>query len=291
MSAPEARCVWGAGAILGEGPLWSPSHNALYWVDVKGQRLQRYDLETGAQHGWPMPQRIGWVVERAAGGLVAGFKSGFAFLDEQTLEITPIVDPEPELPGNRLNDAKVDPWGRIWAGTMDDAETSPTGALYRLDPDLRCSRWDEGYVVSNGPAFSPDGKTLYHTSSATREIFAFDLAADGSLSNKRLFLHFRPEDGYPDGMTTDAEGGLWVAHWEGWRVSRFHPDGTLDRQVPIPVSRVTSATFAGSELNRLFVTTASIGLSEAERREQPLAGGLFELRPGVTGLPPYRFQG
>lgn len=291
VNAPEARCVWAAGAVLGEGPLWSQTRNAVYWVDIKGQRLHRYDLRTGGRHSWPMPERIGWVVERESGGLVIGLKSGFAFLDPETLEITPIGNPEPERPGNRLNDAKVDRWGRIWAGTMNDAETEPSGALYRLDPDLTWTRCDEGYVVSNGPAFSPDGKTLYHTSSATREIFAFDLAADGTLSNKRLFLRFQEPDGYPDGMTTDAEGGLWVAHWSGWRVSRFHPDGALDRYLSLPVARVTSLTFAGPELDRLFVTTASSGATENERRNQPLAGGLFDLNPGAIGLPTYKFEG
>ena len=291
LSSSEVKCIWAAGAVLGEGPFWSETRNAVYWVDIKGQRLHRYDLDTGGCHSWPMPERIGWVVEREVGGLVIGLKSGFAFLNPKTLEITPIGDPEPEHPGNRLNDAKVDPWRRIWAGTMDDAETEPTGALYRLDPDLTWTCWDEGYVVSNGPAFSPDGKTLYHTSSATREIFAFDLGADGALSNKRLFLRFKEEDGYPDGITTDAEGGLWVAHWLGWRVSRFYSDGTLDRYILLPVARVTNLTFGGHKLDRLFVTTASIGATEEERRNQPLAGGLFELSPGVTGLPTYKFGG
>lgn len=286
----DLKCVWAAGAVLGEGPLWSETRNAVWWVDIKGQRLHRYDLDTGGRHSWPIPERICcWVVERVDGGLVAGLKSEFAFLDPETLEITPIGNPEPERPGNRLNDAKVDPWGHLWAGTMDEAEVEPTGALYRLDPDLSWTRCDEGYVVSNGPAFSPDGRTLYHTSSATREIFAFDLAADGTLSNKRLFVRFREEDGYPDGMTTDAEGGLWVAHWSGWRVSRFHPNGALDCSIPLPVAQVTSLAFAGHGLDRLFVTTASIGLSEEARRNQPLAGGLFELRPGATGLPACKF--
>lgn len=291
MSGPEVKCVWAAGAALGEGPLWSESRNAVYWVDIKGQRLHRYDLATGARHGWPMPEKIGWVVEREAGGLVAGFKSGFVFVDSETLAMSPIGNPEPERPGNRLNDAKVDPWGRLWAGTMDDGETEPSGALYRLDPDLTWTRCDEGYVVSNGPTFSPDGRTLYHTSSATREIFAFDLAADGTISNKRLFVRFQEEDGYPDGMTTDARGGVWVAHWLGWRVSRFNPDGTLDRHVSLPVARVTNLTFAGSRLDRLFVTTASVGMTEEERSRQPLAGGLFELNPSVTGLPTRKFKG
>ncbi len=284
------NCVWPAGVTLGEGPLWSESRNAVYWVDIKGRLLHRYDLDGGGRQSWSMAQRTSWVAEHG-GGLVAGLESGFAFLDPDTLEATPIGHPEPDRPGNRFNDAKVDRRGRLWAGTMDDAEAEPSGALYRLDPDLTWHRCDDGYVVSNGPAFSPDGRTLYHTSSATREIFAFDLAADGSLSNKRLFVRFQASDGYPDGMTTDVQGGLWVAHWQGWRISRFHPDGRLDRHIPIPAARVTSLTFAGRNLDRLFVTTATVGATEEERRGQPLAGGLFEVKPGVTGLPTWKFAG
>ena len=191
---------------------------------------------------------------------------------------------EPDRPGNRLNDGKADARGRLWVGSMDDAEEAPAGSLYRIDPDGAVSRVDEGYTVANGPALSPDGRTIYHTDSAARTVYAFDVGRDGSLSGKRAHIRFSEGDGYPDGMTCDAEGGLWIAHWDGGRVSRFLPDGRLDRAIPLPVSRVTSCVFAGPDLDRLFVTTASHG-----RPEEPLAGALFECAPGVRGLPPGRF--
>ncbi len=288
----EVTCVWPAGAIVGEGPLWVEDENAVYWVDIKAPALHRYGLADGARRTWPMPEPIGWVAERStAKSFVAGFKSGFAFLDREEMTIEAIGDPEPEHPGNRLNDAKVDAAGRIWAGTMDDDESEATGSLYRLDPDLTWRRMDGPYVVANGPTFSRDQRTLYHTDSAARKVYAFDMDADGELSNKRLFLRFGEGDGFPDGMTVDAEGYIWVAHWGGWRVTRFTPEGTVDRSIPRPVAQVSSCTFTGADLDRLFITTAAIGVEGAAREEQPLAGGLFEVDPGVRGLPTRKFAG
>ena len=290
-AASIPRCVLRAGAILGEGPVWSETENAILWVDIKGRRLHRYCLDTGTGKYWDMPHRICWIAERVNGGLIAGMDSGFAFIDPRTMSISSIGHPESDRPENRFNDAKVDRQGRLWAGTMHDAESEPTGALYRLDHDLTWSRHDEGYVVSNGPAFSPDGRILYHCSSATREVFRFDLRDDGTLSNKRLFIRLSAEDGYPDGITTDRDGGLWVARWLGWGISRYRPDGHLDRKIFLPVARVTSMTFAGSGLDRLFVTTASIGLSALDREKQPDSGGLFEVHPDRAGLPTNKFGG
>ena len=273
--------------ILGEGPTWSPRHKALFWVDIKGQKLWRYSLADEAVTGWAMPEPIGWALERRDyPSLIAGFKSGIAAITLEPLAITPLVAPEPDRPGNRLNDAKVDPQGRLWFGTMDDAEQADTGAVYRLDPDLTLSRHDRDYRVTNGPTFSPDGAVMYQTDSARRTVFRFDLTPEGRLANKRVFLTFEDAWGYPDGMTTDAEGGIWIAHWGGARVSRFTPDGRLDRAIALPASRITSCAFAGQGLDRLFVTSASIGAAgEAD------AGRLFEVDPGVRGLAPQPFGG
>lgn len=283
----SASCILPVRAVLGEGPVWDARNGALLFVDIKGQRLHRLFLADNAHQSWDFDEPICWVIPRAnAPGYIAGFKSGFKTLTFEPFELRHIGSPEPDLPNNRLNDAKADRWGRIWAGSMDDSETEATGALHRLDANLESQRVDEGYGVANGPTFSPDGAILYHTDSARRVVYAFDLIADGALSNKRVFISFQEDWGYPDGMTTDADGGIWIAHWDGARVSRFTPDGALDRSIALPISRPTSCVFAGDNLERMFVTSASIG-----REDEPLAGGLFEVDPGVRGAPSYAFAG
>jgi sugar lactone lactonase YvrE len=288
LSAP--RCLWPAGALLGEGPVWSAAEGAVYWVDIKRPRVLRYRLADGRRDEFPMPSEIGCIGLVEGGGLVAALRSGFAFLDLERGRLEPIADPEADRPSNRFNDGKVDAAGRFWAGSMDDAERAPAGCLYRLDHDLTVTRADTGYVVTNGPAFSPDGRTLYHNDSAARRILAFDCdPTSGALARRRTFAEL--EDGYPDGLTVDAEGGLWCAVWDGWCVARFTPDGRRERSIELPVARVTSCTFGGAELDTLFVTTASIGLDAAAAAAQPLAGGLFAVRPGPRGLPTPAFAG
>jgi sugar lactone lactonase YvrE len=273
--------------ILGEGPIWSSSRNAVFWVDIFGQVVHRLALETGSIMSWSVPERIGWIVEREGrDDFVAGLKTGFVHLQLDPFSVRRIGNPEPDRPQNRMNDAKTDAAGRIWCGSKDDTDQDASGALYRLDPDFTWSRQDDGYRVANGPAFSPDGKTMYHTDTALQTVFAFDIDERGELRRKRVFLRFEEEWGYPDGMATDAEGGLWVAHWGGSRVSRFHPDGNLDRAIEIPATNVTSVVFAGPRLDRMFVTSAALGCES-----DPLAGALFEVAAGVCGHPVRPFAG
>ena len=286
----HVECVWPAGALLGEGPVWSAEEGALHWIDIKRPRVLRYRPSDGRREEFPMPAEIGCIGLAGGGRLVAALRTGFAFLDLERGTVEPIADPEAELEGNRFNDGKVDPAGRFWAGTMDDAERAPAGALYRLDASLEVTRADEGYVVTNGPAFSPDGRVLYENDSTEQRMYAFDCdPATGALSNRRTFATF--ERGYPDGATVDAEGRVWCALWDGWRVARLTPDGREERAIELPVARVTSCAFGGDELDTLFITTASIGLDGEQAAAQPLAGGLFAVRPGVRGLPTPVFGG
>lgn len=273
--------------VLGEGPLWSPRRDSLFWVDILGHKLNTLALTTGETKSWSFDEPIGWAIERAGReDFIIGLKSGFAALSLDPFRIDPIGDPEPDRPTNRLNDAKTDAWGRIWAGTKDDDDSGKPGALYRLDTDLSWTRCDDGYGVANGPTFSPNGRTLFHTDSDARTIYAFDLAADGTLANKRVHIRFPEEWGYPDGMTTDTDGGLWVAHWDGGRISRFHADGRHDRSIILPASRITSCCFAGPNLDRMFVTSASLDCTD-----EPAAGVLFEVDTGMRGLPQCPFAG
>jgi sugar lactone lactonase YvrE len=280
--------VHSGGNLLGEGVMWCARRNAVFWVDILAPALHRYELGTGTFSRWMMPEAIGWIIERAQrDDFVIGLKSGFATLTLDPLTITHIGNPEPDRPHNRLNDAKVDHAGRIWAGSKDDREPEqPSGALYRLDPGFAWSRHDDHYRCTNGPTFSPDGQTMYHTDSMARTVYAFDLSADGLLQNKRTLLRFEDSWGYPDGMTTDSYGHLWIAHWRGGRVSRFTPDGKLQYSVALPASQITNCAFAGAGLDRLFVTSAAVGTSN-----EALAGALFELHPGIRGLAPIPFAG
>lgn len=288
-TAPD--CVVRAGALLGEGPLWVAHEQALYWVDIVAPRVHRFVPATGASTSWTPPFRIGSIGSRASGGFVGGTERGFVLIDPDFKRFKLLCDPEDHLPYNRFNDGKVDERGRFWAGTMDEREEQGSGALYRLDPDLTWTRIDHGYGVTNGPAFSPDGRRIYHSDSAERTIFMFDLAADGSVRNKRIFAQFSPEEGHPDGMTTDSEGCLWVAMWDGWCVRRLSTAGETIEVLPLPVQRPTSVAFGGAGLKQLFITSAKIGLDAPARAAQPLAGGLFMVETAVPGLPSPAFAG
>ena len=283
----SVRVIEGSGrSLLGEGPLWSERDNAVYWVDILGRKLRRLSLADESVASWDMPEPIGWVLERRSKpGFIAGFASGFAELTLDPVSIVPIGDPEPDLPGNRMNDAKADRAGRIWAGTMAADCEGMAGSFYRLDPDRSWTKVDCPYGIANGPAISPDGKIIYHTDTKLRLIYRFDVLEDGALGPRNVHIEFNQDWGTPDGMTLDAEGGLWVAHWGGCRVSRFTPEGEMDRSITLPASQITSCTFAGENLDRMFVTSAADGVDELH------AGKLFEVKPGCRGLPTQMFGG
>jgi sugar lactone lactonase YvrE len=281
--------------ILGEGLLWSARDDAVYWTDIIGRKLWRLRLADNALANWDMPEMIGWIIERAGGGFVVGLQSGFHRLTLDPFHLELISNPHPERPGNRLNDAKADAHGRIWAGSMSVADGPPsawpaTGALYRLDPGGGVSRHDDGLVIANGPALSPDGLVLYHTDSARQTVYRFALGADGLLGPRAVHLTFPRDGGAPDGMACDADGGLWIAFYHNdpavcSRVARFHPSGAFDRQIEVPTAHVTNLVFAGAGLDRMFITSAFDASGDG------MAGALFEVDPGCRGLPPHQFAG
>ncbi len=268
---------------LGEGVLWSARDNAIYWVDIHGRRLNRLSLADDRVDHWAMPDRIGWVIERTGGGLIAGLGRRIALLWLDPVSVDIIADPEPDRVDNRMNDAKADAAGRIWAGTMPMGGDAPTGAFYRLDPDHRITRVDDGYRIANGPAIG-DGM-IFHTDTGRDTIYRFAVAADGTLGERETFVRFEPGWGHPDGMTLDADGGLWVACWGGACITRFAPDGTRDRSIALPASQITNLTFAGPDLDRMFVTSAAKGVDEAD------GGALFEVDPGCRGSPTALYAG
>jgi sugar lactone lactonase YvrE len=289
----RVECVADLGCRLGEGPVWDEREGRLWWVDIKAPAVHRYDPSSGRVDSWAAPEPVSALALREAGGLLLSLKSGFAFLDPDAGEVSHLLDPEPGLPGNRLNDGACDPRGRFWAGSMDDAEQQPTGHLYRLDPDLRLTRFDASFVVTNGPAFAPDGTILYFADSPQRTIWAYPYDPERGLPGpRRLFAQLGEADGHPDGMCVDAEGCLWSAHWDGGRLTRYTPDGSVERTVLLPVPRVTKPCFGGRGLDEIYVTSARIGLDAAGLARAPLSGGLFRITGlGVRGAPAPRFAG
>jgi xylono-1,5-lactonase len=282
LTLPAATPLWPARATLGEGPLWSRHLSRIFFVDIHGSRILSCDLAGAAQAEWRMEHRPCWIIETSQSDrFLVGLERSIVIArlvpgePAQILHRLPVQFPE----GMRLNDAKAGPDGQVYFGSMDDAEAAATGQFHILAGDGRISHLDQGYTVTNGPAISPDGRTLYHTDSPARTIYAFDRGRDGSLTGKRLHIRFTEADGYPDGMTCDAEGGIWVCHWDGGRVTRFLPDGKRDRAIPLPASRVTSCAFAGPALDQLVITTAAY-----QREAEPLAGALFLAEPGIQGL-------
>jgi len=283
-------CLWEAGATLGEGALWHAQEAAFYSVDIKRHRILRCTADGGARRVWNAPHQIGFVVPLAGGGMVCGMQGGLYRFDPGTGAFALLTEVEPELPGNRINDGFVDATGTLWFGTMDDAETAPSGSLYRAGADGTPRLADPGYVITNGPAASPDGRTLYHTDTLGKVTYAFDLLPDGSLRNKRVFASFVGQQGHPDGMAVDADGHVWIAHFGGWRIDRFAPDGSLAGCVRFPCANITKLAFGGPDLRTVCVTTARKGLSDAELERQPRAGDLFTFRSPVPGLPGHAFR-
>lgn len=286
----QVRCVADVGAVLGEGPVWVANEAALYWVDIKGYKIFRLDRHEEVRE-WGTPFRIASLAPRRQGGFIAGTDRGYAEVDLDSARFEPFDHPEPDRASNRFNDGKIDRVGRFWAGTMDDTEQAPSGALYRLDADRSWHRADDHYRVTNGPAFSRSGRNMYHNDSARQVTYIFDLDDAGAPSNRRTFARYDEGDGYPDGMTVDAEDCLWIAFWDGWCVRRFSPAGECLTTVRLPVQKPTSCAFGGSALDALYVTSASIGLTQSERDHQPCAGGLFMLDTGCVGLADLPFEG
>lgn len=300
-SAGAVRCVQALGDALGEGLLWSVREQALYWVDILSCHLHRWDPALGVHRRWTFAEEISALAERAsAPGLIVTLRRGFAFFDPASDSGAPcepqyVHQPEPERGGNRFNDGKCDALGRFWAGTMDFACESPTGALYRYDPDGSCTRHDDGFAVTNGPTWGPSGpgQGLYFNDTVNGCTYRYDFdATAGTVSNKTLWNRFARGDGVPDGMTTDAQGRLWIAHWGGSCVSCHDPVTAAELcRVTLPVSQVTNCTFGGPDLCTLFITSARVGLTPEQLAAEPLAGALFAVAIDSPGLPAHAFGG
>ncbi|HUT01034.1 MAG TPA: SMP-30/gluconolactonase/LRE family protein [Phycisphaerae bacterium] len=278
---------------VGETPLWIPEERALYWIDMEGLRVHRLEPATGEHEVYEVDFPITALARRASGGWIAAAKTGVFLWDHRSGESSFLVDPEADHPDLRFNDGAIDRQGRFLLGTLNQKDlTAPDGALYRLDADGSIHKLDSGFATANGIGLSPDGRTLYFTDMFANRILAFDYdTAAGTVSGRRTFATVPADAGLPDGLIVDAEGFVWSAHWGGWKITRYDPDGAVEREVPMPVANPTCLAFGGGDLDELYVTSAWFMLSDEDRTAQPTAGDLFRIKTDVTGLAEPAFAG
>ena len=287
------KLVLEAKSELGEGPSWDSRKGVLYWVDIFRGLVHVYDPDKSEDRVVQAGHYVSSVVPRKSGGVAITLQHGFYRLNLEEGKPSLLAGVEENLARNRFNDGKCDPAGRFWAGTMDIEEKSPFAALYVLEKRKAVRKVLEGVTVSNGLGWSPDKRTMYYIDTPTRRISAFDYSErTGDIENRRTAIDMSGQPGYPDGMAVDEEGMIWVAHWGGWRVTRFNPQtGKALEHVEMPASQVTSCCFGGEELKQLYLTTARAGISPDALAKEPQAGGLFMLEVDVKGLPTFSFSG
>ncbi|MBA2316781.1 MAG: SMP-30/gluconolactonase/LRE family protein [Euzebyales bacterium] len=281
-----------AHAEVAEGPVWDSSGNELVWVDIPRHLVHRFHPASGRCTSVDVGQPVGAVALRDSGGLVLALRDGFGVLDGDTGPARLVREVEADSASNRMNDGKCDQSGRFWAGTMALDMRVGAGTLYRLETDFEVVSVLADVSVPNGLAWTADERTMYFIDSTTNGVDVLDHAPrSGTVGERRRLIDIAPEIGLPDGMTTDVDGFLWIALWGGGAVRRYSPAGALDTVVQLPATQITSCTFGGEQLDELYITSAAAGLSDEERANQPHAGAVFRVRPGVCGLPPQRFSG
>jgi len=290
LNCEQAELALDAKADLGEGPVWDDQTHQLVWVDIMACRVNLLDPSSGVNRAFDAGSPVGAAVLRSSGGLVLAQKECFAQMDLQTGAVTRLCGFPGIGPLIRMNDAKCDPQGRLWAGTLSTDLRPGAGALYRLDPGGQVSRMPPDVTCSNGTDWSLDGKTMYYVDSMTRRVDCFDFdPVSGTIANRRTFVEIELEGALPDGLTVDAEGNVWVALWGGSCIRCYNPAGELLTTVPVPASQTSSCAFGGEDLGDLYITSARGGLSAEQLENEPLAGGLFRARPGVKGRRANRF--
>ncbi|WP_026809426.1 SMP-30/gluconolactonase/LRE family protein [Arenibacter latericius] len=279
---------------LGEGPVWDESKGVICWIDILNGHIHEWSIENKVLNTIKVDQMIGAVTITDDEQYLAALQHGFAFVNRKNGALQIIADPEDHLSENRFNDGKCDPAGRFWAGTMPLSEDKASGSLYVLNKDRSIDKKEDNITISNGLAWDVKEKAFYYIDTPTLKVVRYDYdMSTGTITNKRTIIHVPKAAGFPDGMTIDREGMLWIAHWGGWQVTRWNPNtGEMLTSFKLPVSNVTSCAFGGNFLNDLYITSAKKGLSDEELKQQPLAGSLFVIpNCGYTGLVANKYKG
>jgi len=290
---PQAfECVLDIKASLGECPVWSVDEQVLYWVDINAPSLNRFDPLTGRNTAWPMPASIGCFALRRSGGFIAALRDGFWLVDRYGKLEGKVADAPYDPEHHRFNDGRADTRGRFWAGSMNERRDASTAKLYRLDADLKLTAMIAEIMISNGLAFSPDARTLYHADTPKRTINAWDFdAATGGIANRRIFAQFTGETDRPDGGAVDREGCYWSAFYRGGKLVRLSPRGERIAEFVVPAMCPTMCAFGGPNLKTLFVTTARQMREPGELARLPQSGGIFAMQVDVPGMPEPKFAG
>lgn len=284
--------VWTDNETLGESALWHPIEKALYWIDIVEKKLHRLDVKTNQHQLWIMPTEVGTIVPNATGGLLIALRTGIALLNPVSDQIHYLC----KLPDNlaaktRFNDGHCDRQGRFWVGTIDLEEKNPLASIFRLDKNKLILQ-DENYICSNGLVSSLDSRYFYICESARRIIYRYDFdVASGTIHNKKIFAKIADDAGFPDGLAIDSEGYIWNAHINGWVITRYSPDGKIDRVITLPTQGPTSICFGGDDLKTLYITTAKRDVPLADVKNQPYAGNVFSIAVDVAGVPEPMWQG
>jgi len=291
-TASALRCALDVRASLGECPVWSAAEQALYWVDINAPSLNRFDPATGSNRAMPMPSSIGCFALRKRGGFVVALRDGI-WLAQPDGKLERKVVAAPYDPAHhRFNDGRCDPQGRFFVGTMNEKRDAPSGALYRIDSDFSITEIFGNLTISNGLAWSPDGRTMYHADTPTLTISAYDFdAASAMPSKRRVFARFETATDRPDGAAVDSEGCYWIALYRGGRVVRLSPEGTVLASFALPAMCPTMCAFGDADLKTLYVTSARQQRDAAELERLPQSGGIFAMRVDVPGLPEPAFMG
>ena len=288
----DVVCVVDAKAELGEGALWDECQGVLWWVNILAGEIHRYDPRTRADRVLRVPGAVGSLAVRGTGGLVAALDRSFVIIDPASGRVEPLAEVEPDRPDNRMNDGKPDRQGRFWAGSMHNPHNRQEGALYRLDPDRKVDAHGRGRHGLERARLEPRFSDHVLWRQHGPDGLGLELRSDsGTIADRRVFLDARAIGGNPDGATVDAEGFYWLTVPGTWRLNRYDPRGRLDRSIRLPVSNPTCCAFGGLHLQTLYVTSATFMARPEHLRDQPLAGALLALEPGVQGLPEARFRG